>query len=51
MRELVILAILAALTYAYFIYIRPVTGRKAATMLAGLVFTLLVLVVVCRRVV
>ena len=51
MRELVILAILAALTYAYFIYIKPVTGRKAATMLAGLVFTLLLLVVVCRRVV
>ena len=51
MWELVVLVILAALTYAYFIFIRPTFGRKAATILAGLVFALLLLVVVCRGIV
>ena len=50
-RELVIMAILAAITYAYFVYIRPVFGKGLATALAILVFSLLLLLVVCRRVV
>ena len=45
----VVVAILAAITYAYFLYIRPAYGKTLATTLAVLVFLLLILVV-CRRV-
>ena len=51
LRALVVIAILAGLTYAYFLYIRPVFGQRAATALALLVFILLLLLMVCRRVV
>ena len=50
-RALVIIAIFAAITYAYFIYIRPAYGKTAGTVLAVLVFVLLLLLVVCRRVI
>ena len=51
LRALVIVAIFAAITYAYFLYIRPAFGQRAATALALLVFILLLLLMVCRRVV
>ena len=51
LRALVITAIFAAVTYAYFLYIRPAFGMRAATVLAILVFTLLLLLMVCRGVV
>ena len=51
MQELVIVAILAAITYAYFLYIRPTFGKTGATILAILVFFLLIALMVCRRVV
>ena len=47
----IIIAILAAITYGYFLYIRPAFGHRAATALALLVFALLLLLMVCRRIV
>ena len=46
LRGLVIVAILAAITYAYFLYIRPTFGKSAATALAVLVLFLLFVLVV-----
>ena len=43
-QALVIVAVLAGITYAYFLYIRPAYGKSVATALAILVFFLLVLV-------
>lgn len=37
-----LVAVLAAITYAYFLYIRPAFGKTGATVLAVLVFFLLV---------
>ena len=51
LRTLVIVGILAAITYAYFVYIRPVFGKNLSTALALLVFLLLLVLVVCRGVV
>ena len=51
LQALVIVAILAAITYAYFLYIRPAFGKTLGTALAVLVFVLLLLLVVCRRVI
>ncbi len=45
-----IVVVLAALTYAYFLYIRPAYGKTAATILAVLVFSLLLVLAVCRSV-
>lgn len=50
-RVLGIIAILAAITYGYFVYIRPVFGENVSTALAVLVFFLLFALVVCRGVV
>ena len=41
----------AAIAYAYFLYIRPAYGKTGATVLAVLVFFLLAVLMVCRRVV
>ena len=51
LQALVVIAIFAGLTYAYFLYIRPAFGQRVATALAFLVFVLLILLMVCRRVV
>ncbi len=51
LRALVIIAIFAAITYVYFLYIRPAFGHRAATALALLVFVLFLLLMVCRRIV
>ena len=50
-RALGIVVVLAGVTYAYFLYIRPTFGKTGATALAVLVFFLLIALMVCRRVV
>ncbi len=46
-----VVVIAAVMTGAYFLYVRRAMGQTIATALALLVFLLLIVVMVCRRVV